>query len=306
MIRAKDLETMNEYLSNLGVPFKVLMERENVDPSLPEISISILDASEDESAIFNVIIHKEITGDYVVHDYEAKMLVVPIEHGLYHGIDTQKLEDKMKEIKWVMFPIYKKELLADILGRVDMLRESSDPKIKDIGDKLAIKYFSNTPLEEMIPLPDKKPYEKNILIPVFNKGNDVEFSQAVQLLRGETIIKFVDLDVNTEELCWLKEQNGYLKFYPDFNVAEVLGQMPLIKQPDLIDLSDILADMGNGKGYETSLLINSRIVAGSISVDPENKTLFFRDKTGRSVNWKLWVNMNQNKKPGQGKKGPGL
>ena len=306
MIRAKDLESMAESLNHLGLPFNEFITRQEIDYSAKEFNFNILDASLTENAVYRFCFKKENNGEYVIEDYQAKMLIVPIEHGHHAGIDTLELENLMKEIKWALFPIYKRDALLGLFEKLDQLRHSGDLTAKKIGDKLAIKYFSNTPLEEMLPLPDKRPYEKTIIIPIHNKGNDVDIGQAVQLLQGGTLLKYLDTNNESGELCWLKEDKGYLKIYSDFNVAEVVKQMPLLKQPDIVELSEILTDLGNGKPYATSLLINSRIVGGKIHVDPGNQSLEFRDNSGKTVNWKLWTKLKQDKKPGKGKKGPGL
>lgn len=305
MIRAKDFETMVDYLSKLGLPFKEIISRENINVHSEEINLNIMDGSHDQSVYYRFSIQREINGDYISHDYMAKMLVVPIEHGHYAGIDTLELEKKMKDIKWALYPIYKKESLLQFFEQLDQLRTSGDPTANDIADKLALKYFANTVLEEILPLPDRSPYEKMIVVPIHNNGNDIDIEQAVLLLKGGSLLKYHGNE-ESGELCWVKEEKGYLKVYPDFDVSETIKQMPFVKQPDIIELSEMLAGLGKGKQYETSLMINSRIVSGSIYVKPEVKTLEFRNDKGKIVNWQLWTKLNQNKKPGKGKKGPGL
>lgn len=306
MIRAKDLESMADSLSHLGLPFKEFMFQQKIDYTAKELNFNILDATDSEPVNYRFTINKELSGDYSIEDYDASMIIVPMEHGRFENVNTQALENEMKEIKWALFPLYQKEALLPLFKKLDLLRNSDDKKAKDIGNKLAIKYFSNTPLENMLPLPDKRQFEKRIIIPIHNAGNDVDMAQAVRLLKGETLLKFVDTKNDTAALCWLKEERGYLKVYPDFDVSEVIKQMPFVKQPDIIEQSEMLASLGNGKTYPESLLINKRVVEGFISVDAAGQSLEFRDKEGKDVKWKLWRQVNQSKKPGKGKKGPGL
>ncbi len=305
MIRAKDFNTMADYLSNLGLPFKEIISQKNINAHAEEITLDVMDASNDQSVLYHFSIQRQDNGDYVSHDYKAKMLVVPIEHGHYAGIDTLELEKQMKEIKWALFPLYKNDALRPFFEQLDQLRTSGDRTAEELANKLALKYFANTILEDMLPFPDRSLYEKMIVVPINNDGNDIDIGQAASLLKGGSLLKYSAND-ESGELYWIKEEKGYLKVYPDFDVSNTIKQMPLVKQPDIIELSEMLAGLGKGKPFETALMINSRIVTGSIYVQPENKTLEFRNDKGKTVNWQLWGKLNQNKKPGKGKKGPGL
>ncbi|WP_433903291.1 hypothetical protein [Sphingobacterium puteale] len=305
MIRAKDFDTMVDCLSNLGLPFKEIISRENINVHSEEINLNVMDTSQDQSVYYRFSIQREFNGDYISHDYLAKMLIVPIEHGHYAGIDTLNLERQMKEIKWALFLLYNNDALRPFFLQLDQLRTSGDATAKEIADKLSLKYFANTVLEDILPLPDRSPYEKMIVVPIHNNGNDIDIEQAVLLLKGGSLLKYHGNE-ESGELCWVKEEKGYLKVYPDFDVSETIKQMPFVKQPDIIELSEMLAGLGKGKQYETSLMINSRIVPGSIYVKPEDKTLEVRNDKGKIVNWQLWTKLNQNKKPGKGKKGPGF
>lgn len=306
MIRAKDFETLADELGNLGLPFKEVIAQEKIDTNSREINFNVLDASGSENVIYRFSIVKEDNGDYVIDNYQAKMLIVPIEHGLYAGVDTGELDKQMQEIKWAVFPLYKNEPLINFFDKLDQLRNCGEPNAKEIGNKLMIKYFSNTPLEEILPMPDKTPYEKTVVVPIYNNGNDVDIEQAARLLKGESVIKYLNPNSDNGDLCWLRAHNGKIVFFPDFDLAEVIKQMPFVKQPDIMELSEILTDLGNGKSYSTSLLINKRVIEGDIHVRPQSGTLEFRDKTRKTVNWKIWANNKQNKRPGRGKKGPGL
>lgn len=87
---------------------------------------------------------------------------ITIKHGLFYGIDTAKLEERMQAVDWTKHPghwIYSIDSPGDLQLKEmrsvekeldNYMRAGNDPKASEIWEQLLVKYYADTPLEKAI------------------------------------------------------------------------------------------------------------------------------------------------------------
>lgn len=91
-------------------------------------------------------------GNYEIYNYDVSLIPhPPIEHGIYSGIDTQKLEEKMKAINWhddKQLFVFHTNAEPEFLPKVgdvqeEIYRLSLDPVGAEVADRIMLKYWSD-------------------------------------------------------------------------------------------------------------------------------------------------------------------
>lgn len=151
----------------------------------------------------------KIDGWHYLDIYTATLTPYPpIEHGVYKGIDTKVLEEQMQKIDWLKeAQIHGEDGLGyspaveDILQKMKLL--DHDLAGGDIADKLQIKYWTNTLIEDSISdsaidLQSKLPKRENVF------GVETDAKVAFNLLCGRAALEHVIYPYLPESDEWVR------------------------------------------------------------------------------------------------------
>jgi hypothetical protein len=308
MFRTENYEELAELIEQLGIPREGLPPERIITEEKKHLGVFI---RADKHKNYSIFLDLEIEHldqyrkIYKVDDYKAILIEVPITHGVYEGIDTKILDERMSKVDWYE-DLTRQADGIKILIELEVLQWKNKEEATDIAHKLMIRHFANTPMEPRIPEGlDRSPYTQFINVPLSNGTGNISFEEANGLLHGRSVMKYISGE-NDDRVHWIKVVDGYLKLFADFDLAEIIKQMPWATKPDILTEAAILSEMVNGKDYPAKMMINNKAVDGSIYVEPINKTIIFKNEMGREINWKIWAEKKQQPAKGKGKKGPGL
>lgn len=295
MFRTDNYEELLELIEDLGIPKHAFPPEKELPEDGKDFAIVIKPILESSLTIFTNLkverLHQYHT-IYSMDQYKAILVDVPIQHGQFSGIDTAALDKRMNQTSWNIHPDLQPGS-TDTLFQLKALTEVADPKGKEVATLLMVKHFSLTPFEDTIPDHiDIKQYRKEMIVPVDDLDPDrISFEQASYLLSGGAIMKYQQNE--GDQVKWIKLKDGGIAEFPDYNLLEVLEQMPWRSKPDIVDLMSILTDLCKGKSVPASMLINNRPIDGIIAAAPDITSTVFRDTLGKERNWKLWAEMSK-------------
>lgn len=228
----------------------------------------------------------KVDGRYSVDTYTATLTPYPpLEHGLYNGIDTRKLEAEMREIDWhndrELFTLYEdnepelKAPVEEIISQINQL--SKEPNGLQPAELLKLKYWSDASfLDSFI---DKRTWNYLESLPKRIQEFPVEISvkAAFNLLCGRAILNTSPLRQGEETGTWMKldlshkdENNNYpLKTMEGFSLNDLEKLLNLLP----IDGMDFYTIRNGLKGGD---LLSVRLNNGRkvlLQANPEQKTI---------------------------------
>lgn len=308
-----------EKMSHLGLE---TFPRIEVYPKLEEVLSAHPDQfefkcsrNEPEGFIEYVIPISKIDGWYSIDKYKATLTPYPpIEHGIYNEIDTQALEDKMRQIDWhndhELF-IFHEDWEPEFKPKVNDVQEqiyrlSLDTVGADIADKLQLKYWSDASFFEdnlqqsawdyLDSLPKREQH-----FPV-----ELEAKAAFNLLCGRATLQNRVYPFPHEKPAWVRfnfttigRDGGYLnEVTPDFTQVQlenILSSFPISSNTH----HRIIQALNRGDITPLVLSNNKKIF---IEANPEQKTVNIYSEDMRPIqvnlhfdpNWKSIENKELN------------
>ncbi|MET3876489.1 hypothetical protein [Chitinophaga sp. OAE865] len=247
----------------------------------------------------------------------------PIQHVKNNLVDSDKTEKAMKGINWNQSYNELKDknpAVEDIINEVLFLKLFN--QTKDIADKLMIKYWFNTPMQEHVNLDviSGIPMPKVLSLPLTGNFTDVDLKEAFALLSGRAVMK-----VDTEGMQpgviptphWLVYEDGKLQQLPAFEMDKVIRSLSHQTKPDEQSLIAMMTQLIKGELAPAKLIIEGKPIEGYLEADPRAKNVRFYDEQGnkielnhpsllKAVNETVTVKTNQRNISSQKKKGPSL
>lgn len=118
---------------------------------LPEFTLSHAESFEKHTIRYQLhFSYDPAANDCSLKSYDALYRDIPIEHATINGIDTEELEDRMKEVDWKEFFLMPGPYAKHIKGIAEdlwMLSQNDHQQGKLIRDQLRIKYWTDTPYD---------------------------------------------------------------------------------------------------------------------------------------------------------------
>jgi hypothetical protein len=233
MTHEENLEMLVSQLSELG--FHKTNMYEYLDGCAGMETIPFFQRSRigDDEMSYQLTIKRDgASGLYYPEGYEATLLKThPVPHGHFDGIDTLKLEQRLKEVNWNEY-IPKSTRQDDkafkvILDVVD-LAVWQNKEAQDISKRLQLRYWLHTPVEQDLNVAqDISHYQKTHYFEL-NKGlDDMQIRAAYNLLSGRSVLKFIQGEPRSFHGHWKKLVNGRLETFPDFDFMAPLKALPL-------------------------------------------------------------------------------
>lgn len=231
-----------------------------------------------------------------LYGYRATLLEThPIHHGIYGGIDTQVLENRLKEGEWSSGPAVHSELFA----QTTELALSGNKIAKDISQRLEARYWIGTSAAQNINVDWLlKCFGKTHYFSCDQKGlNNVSIIQAYNLISGRPVLHFEQTSPNAytgywfglkrlqkpliskdKEPVWFEE-----KRYPGFDPFCLL-ELSAIKEMKQADLGlPLFRQLLSGNIAAATVMIGGKEQPCRISADAENNRLFLRDDHGVEI-----------------------
>jgi hypothetical protein len=172
-----------------------------------------LERNDPEGYIEFIIPLTLVDGYYSCEGYQAILIPhLPIEHGLYNGIDSRELEDQMAQIDWhddKRLFTFEEDVEPKFTPKVadiqeQLFRLSKDMAGADIADRLQLKYWSDATFFEGVLL--QSAWDLLDTLPKRQQqfSLDITAKAACNLLHGRAVLNHPRQKIDTEELQWVR------------------------------------------------------------------------------------------------------
>lgn len=249
--------------------------------------------------------------------------ITPIQHVKDQLVDSENTENLIKAINWnqsIDELKAKNPGIEDIIGSVLFMKAFDHTK--DIADKLMIRYWFDTPMQEHVSLDVISGHPLPIVLstPLTGNFSDIDLKEAFALLSGRAVMKASLESIQPSvvpQTHWIIYENGELQQVPAFEIDKVVRSLNHQTRPDEDSLTAIMTQLIKGEYAPVSLLIEGKPVVGYLEADPRAKNVRFYDEEGnkielnhqpslKTVHEKVSEISNQVKKSKEKKKGPSL
>lgn len=227
-----------------------------------------------------------------LHGFHAVLRnVPPIEHGVFWGIDTGKLEEQMRSIDWLrtmpdVTGLYQKDVdtLVKIWKVMEKLKQCGDSHAPDIVAQLQMKYWAGTIAERYTHLDMRtSKYDSSHYFDSWKLHPGITAIHAYNLLslrpvfREATVAQEETIDEHWLQLKRITEPSTIKMFdeqrFPGFDLRDKLDVLPLkellisVQQQQLItDLKDGNLPFGTITGQEKEIPIRVSLDAKRQSI----------------------------------------
>ncbi|TYR37459.1 hypothetical protein FXV77_05495 [Sphingobacterium phlebotomi] len=297
LMMSERIDSLENMLMELEIPDKlaenlpyILYGKLRAAPDNAELK---MDFNAEDFHILLTIPLKKTDGWYHLHDYTIEATAFPpIAHGIFNGVDSDKLDKKLASIDWRNDPDLvsrseeKGELEFDT--EVEQLEEelfrlALDPEGKIVADQLRVRHFLGAPFFDstisdeawdwLASLPKKTTqFPVHILVP-----------QAIQMMSGRPVLA-ASQEWNSPDDIWLKVN---YKVTGTGNIVSIAG----ISEKDLDAMVHTLPVNHYEKGkIATGLKNGKRVYAVStygtlvgVELSTDADRLYLYNKQGKSI-----------------------
>jgi hypothetical protein len=246
-------------------------------------------AFEEGRVFYRLTLYRDQGSMPALHGFHAVLRYVPlIEHGVFAGIDTRKLEQRMEAVDWLrstpdVTALYPKDVdtLVKIWKEMERLKQCGDNNASDIVAQLQVKYWMGTLAERYTHLDMRTSrYDHSHYFDSIELHQGITAHHAYHLLSGRPVFR----EVTQEHWFQLKRiiEPSTIKMFdeyrfPGFDLREKLNVLPLKellipgKEQQLVqDLKDGALPYGTLTDKETEIPVR-------LSVDPEKQSIKILD-----------------------------
>ena len=304
MIVNKDIKEITQYLEELGIVdkgyFSNIAEAENRYEVMGAVC-RVFKQHEDKKVEYSFNIYKDLElGLFKLENYYAKMLKLPeIDHAIFGHIDTRELEQRMAKVDWnlgaIPFP-GNSRLSNAFYDLIDLVR-LDDKKAIEIAEVLIVKYWSDTAMRELVNYSiGTAEYEKRMSFPLNMDTNDVEEIQAFNILDGRSVMKFENPTEQNTDVYWIKEKDGQLVTFPDFDLSGILKKLSWENPPNELTGPEIILEMMAGNRVPAIMKAGKEPVQTFIECEAENATITLYNESGKQMDLSGFVNKESTKR----------
>ena len=221
--------------------------------------------------------------------------VPPVEHGIYSGIDTAALEQKMGKVNWNRKgehdPADKStqavlKTIPDIFLDLGRLSESGDSKAVLLADSLKIKYWSGTLVEQSLDLTAiVQQFEKKHYFRI--KGDelsDVTSRQAYNLLSGRHVLKFETAEAVPFSEYWIGLEpsgNGFShECYDEFNIKEAIGRLQVAEMKNDQSGAGLIRSLIEGDLVAAHISAGEKLIPVLLAANAKKKEITLFNEQG--------------------------
>lgn len=272
------------------------------------IAIAHKHIGNDKLAVRFHIRKNDDTGVFTVDSYNAILIKIPpFRHGVFNGIDTAKLEEKLQQYEWnlgtIPLPRDGKEVSEAFFELIDLAR-SEDQNAADIAEKLMMKYWSETPMERFVTLcQDPSFYERRMDFPIHNNLNDVDDRQAYNLLSGRALMKFEDVKAGNPTVSWVTVAHGEFVEHPDFDLSGQLRKLAFQTPLDSSTGPEYVLELAKGNRIPAELQKGNANISVLLEADPRTSSIAIFDHMDNRLDLADFQIKNElNKKAGKAAK----
>lgn len=143
----------------------------------------------DDRMLFRLDLKLDESGLPYLHGYEAMLLKThPIlHHGMFNGIDTTELENRLKQGDWNS----DMEELSKLFEQLTKLTTSGNATARDIAERLEARYWVATPVDNHINVDRwKERFGRAHYFRLDGGFGDITVRQAYNLLSGRQMVRF--------------------------------------------------------------------------------------------------------------------
>lgn len=250
---------------------------------------------------FQYNIYKLADG-FSVSKYKAYLLdISPIAHVKDQLVDSAKTEETLQSINWNQSPAELNSKIPNIEDTVsEVLFMKAFDHTKDIADRLMIKYWYNTPMEDHVNLSGISglPMPKELTVSLTGNSSDIDLKESFALLSGRSVMK-VDLEeLQAGEIPtshWLLYEDGKIIQLPAFDIDKIIRSLPHQNSPDEKIFTEIMTRLIAGELATVQLIQHGKSITGFIEADPKARYVNFYTEDGQRIDLENSFSMKQDK-----------
>lgn len=279
MTREENVQWLTERLTELG------FHKTNMDIyldgcyGLDVIPYFQRDRIGDDEMSYELQIKPDKQGIYQPEKYTATLLSThPILHGMYAGIDTWELEQRMKQTDWKNFTQWNVSDThnSKIINDVFQLLTSDSRYGKDIARRLELRYWLHTPMEQKVNiLSHIGDYQKKFDFELSGGLTDITTREAYNLLSGRGVL-MPDLNSNKPDVHiwdWKVLENGELKTVPNYDLKSELEKLPLPDLKDFLKGPQLIYDLIIGDRVPVKMEKDGKMEIVLMEADPKAQSV---------------------------------
>lgn len=279
MTREENVQWLTERVTELG------FHKTNMDIyldgcyGLDTISLFQRDRIGDDEMSYQLQITPDKQGDYRPVAYEATLLCThPIIHGIYAGIDTHDLEQRMKQTDWKNFTEWNvsDRYNSKIINDIFQLLTSGDARANDVANRLELRYWLHTPMEQKVNiLSGIENYQKKFDFELTGDLADMHVREAYNLLSGRSVAKFyINADTpNIINAHWQLIENGKLKTLPEYGLKQELDRLPITELKNDNTGPGVIYGLIRGERVKITLEKDGQAEVAFMQADPQSKSV---------------------------------
>lgn len=283
-------ENLVDYLKELWLATPIITKEILESEGLTHIDVrGHISPTDTDQIKFQYNIDK-LTDGFVVAKYKAYLLdASPIPHVKDQLVDSAKTEETLQSINWNQSP---NELNSKIPNIEDTINEVLFMKLfnhtKDIADRLMIKYWYNTSMEDHVHLSaiSGLPMPKELSVPLTGNCSDIDLKEAFALLSGRSVRK-VDLeDLQAGQVPtphWLVYEGGKIIRHQAFDLDKIIRSLPHQSPPDENVFIEIMTQLNAGELSAAQLVQQGKVITGFLEADPKAQYVKFYTEEGQQV-----------------------
>ncbi|MBK1439788.1 hypothetical protein JHJ32_07325 [Parapedobacter sp. ISTM3] len=214
-------------------------------------------------------------GKPYLHGYRATLFDThPIEHGVFGGIDTRELEERMKDKDWNNSLPELPGVFRDIVQLSLCGRE----KAVDIAERLEARYWLGTPVEIHLNIGRlREKFAKEHYFQAAFAPSNITAKKAYNLLSGRFIVRYEDTRPGYYKATWvgLKQVDGAASaksfeeaVYPDFEYGVQLRQLGVLEMATREKGYPLIGCLMDGDLVPANIITGEHVRPVWLSVDP--------------------------------------
>lgn len=286
MTKEENLDNLIYQLTELGFPRTALYEYLDSCFGMERIPYDYRKRTGDDLISYHLTIGQDTaSGSYMPEGYQATLLQThPIQHARIDGIDTFKLEQRLKAIDWNSYIPKNNEVGGDMFRAIiDVvnLSLSGTKGAADISRRLQLRHWLGTPVGQDLNVSSHiDDYQKSHYFQLKNDLTDVSTAEAYNLLSGRAVMKFRQVEDQQGDFKaeWKELSDGKLKPLPDYDFMAILKALPVPEAHSETTGSKLVYDLIKGDRVAVTFEENGKSSPVYLEANPRERTISVFDR----------------------------
>lgn len=262
----------------------------------------------DDRVLYRLDLKPDEAGLPALQGYTATLLKThPVRHGVFEGIDTRTLENRLKQGDWKI----NMDEFSDLYEQITRLTISGNTVTMDIAQRLEARYLMGTVADSHINTDWLKlRFGRDHYFDISEPFGEITPKQAYNLMSLRPVIRFMQSAPNHFRGYWfslkpfkpavaLKEGKWFEELYQEgFDLATKLRELSVREMETKRGGTSLIRQLIEGDLALATMNMDGKWIPVRLSVNPEEKSLVIYDGNLREISLDTYLEKNKGEKKG--------